>query len=413
MGRTAKTDVFIDTDVEVSGGANEEQGGSLLTPFAADEEIEIIPMSFEPTPAVQKKDDEKKPDTGGDEDEEDDEGKGGEGSSQEDDDEGEDQNAPKGKTEKNASPDSSSSSPYLAFAKVLYEGGALTQLDEEEFLEIAEKEGELAAIVEFNKRTISDIVQMEFDKLPPDYKRLIDAARRGVPLKDAFEIKTSETELSKITEKNLEEDEDLAKDIIRKSYKIRGFDNEETEQEIKDAEEINKLGPKAKAALKHLVGYNKQREKEASERAERDAAKAEERRLNSLKQIKSTVENMDKVLPGVKLSKVESERLYSILTEPAGHDPNSGAVLNEIWMERAKSPEKFDAIMAYMYSKGVFSGKMDSFVKKAKSEAISQLDTLIKSGVSLKGGKPVTHAPNPKKEEIAKSLSVFRRTPMQ
>ena len=416
MGRLAKTEVFDANDLEVDGQTSREPSPASPFKTSLEEDIEIIPMSFEP-PTAGDDDEEGKDkgnkgtesDTGGDEDEEDDKGKGGEGSSQEDDDEGDDQNAPKGKTGKDAPPDSSSSSPYLAFAKVLYDGGAITQFDEEEFLEIAEKEGEFAALVELNKRTINDIVQMQFDGLPEDYKRLLDAARKGVPLKEAFNVQTSQTRYSEIKEKELDDNEELAKSLIKDSYKLRGFDDEDIDQEISDAMDINKLGVKARAALKHLNTHYKNREKQLEEKAKEDAKMIEKQRAESLKQIKTTINSIDKLIPGVKLTKPEEEKLYALLTAPAGQDPRTGVMLNEIWAERSRDPEKFDTILAYMFSKGVFKGKMESFVKQAKTDALKDLDAALKNNPNLKGGLPGQTRKNPKKEEIARSLGAFRR----
>jgi hypothetical protein len=314
-------------------------------------------------------------------------------------------------TGEKAPPDSSSSSPYLAFAKVLYEGGAITQLDEDTFLEIAEKQGETAALIEMVKQTVDDVFQSQFNKLPRDYRELLEAAGKGIPLREALKAKTDQQTYSTIKDKQVEEDEVLAERLVRESYILRGFSEEEASQEIQDAKDVDKLTAKALSALKYLNKHSKEKESQLEQQAENQRIDAEKQRAESLKNLKSTIADIGKLIPGTSVGKSEQDKLLDMLTTPVKQDPDTGMWLNKVWAKRATNPAQFDTVLAYLINKGIFDGKMDSLIRQAKSTAVKQLDEVLKSGVEFKGGTPVRRQAAVKKEEAVKALGAFKRKP--
>lgn len=411
-----KQPTFFDTDVSVEvpmgvankakeTGKEKKEIGFEPPSTLSDEEIEIIPFSMEKprkavadAPANEEDDD----DDNQDPDEGNDDGKKKEDISDDtsDDDDGND-----------APPDSSSSSPYLAFAKVLYEGGALTQLNEQSFLEIAEKQGDTAALIEMVKQTVDDVVQGQLNKLPKDYRDLMEAASKGVPLRDALKTKTDIQTYSSIKDKDVETDEALAEKLMRESYSIRGFSKDETDEAIQDAKDVDKLTIKALSALKHLNKHSKERETQLEKEAEDQKVNAEVQRLENMRAIKSTIANIDKLIPGVTVSKLEQDKLFDMLTTPVKQDPESGVYLNKVWAKRAENTTQFDTTLAYLINKGIFDGKMDSLVRTAKSKAIKELDAVLKSGVGLSGGTPIRRQAAIKKGDAVKALDMFKRKP--
>ena len=75
-----------------------------------------------------------------------------------------------------------------------------------------------------------------------------------------------------------------------------------------------------------------------------------------------------------------------MVLEPAAKDAQ-GNVLNGVWAERAKDPQKFDAYLAYHLTNGTFWGNLDKIKSKVKTDVTTQFEEALRvKGQSL-GGK--------------------------
>jgi len=303
--------------------------------------------------------------------------------SSEDDVEAATKTAEKKKTGKDApSEENTSSSPYASFAKVMNEEGVITQFDPKEFEELVEELGSPAkALIELNKRTIDEMVQLRFDNLPADYKQLLTAAEKGVPLKDAFTVQAKLQDISQVTEDDIKTDIEVAKNIIRQSYPLRGFSAAETEQEIKDMEANDRLSTKALSEKTFLQKTYKDEEARQQATATRQKDQAKQRAKQEDEQIVHYAKNISKLLPGVKTSPKLEQKLIQNIKTPVKQGAN-GVLLNGIWATRDADPIKFDMILSYLYETGVFNGKLDKIKRDAVTDSTKELEQLILSGNS-------------------------------
>lgn len=396
----AKGDVFVDTDIEQGSGSGQNVNGddtNKSTPIMLDDDIEIIPWT--PPPAINNDDNDKGDKGDGDKDDK------GSGNGDNNDDEPEDKN--KGKGNGQDSPGDSSSSPYLTFAKVLSEGGVFAQdIDDDEFNELVEETGsEIEALIELNRRTIADVFQAKINSLPPDYKALFNAASKGLPLREAFQFKSNKDRYNSIDSDDIKDDDDLAKNIVTEALALRGFSKEEIEDTIQSYVDTDKLTSIAEKSLKSLKTLNERAESERLAEIEQNKRNQEAQRIEDLKKIKSTITQIDKVLPGAKSNATQNEKMLTLLTAPAKNV--NGQWLTGLWAKRAEDPVKFDSILAYMVVNGVFDGKMDNLKKQVKSEVSNEFANLINnSGIGT--GSRKNNRDNPTVKELGKSASIFK-----
>lgn len=303
----------------------------------------------------------------------------------------------------------SSKFPYSTFAKALYEEGVLSFFDEDEYKKLVEETGsEVEAMIELNRRTIVDQVEAYKNSLSPEGKAFLDAIEKGVPLDKYVNIKTKEYQYSTIKEDALTEDDELCKRIMRDDLKQRGFDDDEIEDQIKDADDLGKLENKAKVSLKRLKASQAEAIRAEKEEAERRTQQQIEENKRQMTAIKTEVDKVSEIIPGVKVNAKLKGQIYEAITTPEKQMPN-GQWLNKIYAKRAENPVAWDIKVAYLYSLGVFDDKWDAVMSKSKSAAVKDLTEKLNSGTVSKTGEPGKTEQSKSSKDILKSMEVFKK----
>jgi len=388
------------THSKVADKANDKSNEELPSFTIGDEDVEIIPFST--VAAKPKASQSKDKDDDGNTEEDGDDNNGDDNAN---DDEGTD-NEESNTGEEAPLDDDSSSSQYLAFAKMLFDGGVLTQFDDKEFIDLMKKEGQVKALIELNKRTINDVIAAQFAKLPDDYKRLFDAASKGIPLKDAWEIQTSSSNVSKLTDTDLE-DVEIAKQVITEMLKQRNFTDGEIKEFIEEAISLDKLTDKAKSAKKFILDNASKREADEATKAKKRADDIAAEEAAKLERINGMVNDFTKLVPNVNLNNKQKTRIIDLLTKPTKQLDN-GTLITGVWAKRLENPEKFDTILAYMIDNGIFDGKLGSLKSAVVSDAAKDfMATMEKSDVSSKGSPRRVGIKQTKKDAV-NALNMFR-----
>jgi hypothetical protein len=302
----------------------------------------------------------------------------------------------------------SSKFPYSTYAKALYEEGVLTDFDEKEFDELAEEVGEVEALIEMNRRTIVGEIEAYKNSLSPEQKDVLEAIEKGVPLDKYLQVKAKQQNYSSVKSEELADDDDLCKRLISDDLAARSYTPEEIKESLEDIESLGKLEDKAKTSLKRLQKTQAEELKRSKDDADKFNREAAERNKQALNKLKTDIDGVKEIMPGVNLNSKMRGKMYEALTTASAQTPD-GQYLNAIYAKRAENPTEFDIKLAYLYNVGVFDGKWDKITSTATSGAVAALSDKLKPGAISSTGSPATPTNVPKSADILKSMGVFKK----
>lgn len=313
-----------------------------------------------------------------------------------------DKSGEKGKTpSKPSKSDSSpSSSPYLAFAKDRVKEGVFLDFSDEEWNELVEKnEGDEAqALRELHSLSVSEMIRSNVERfkesLSPEEKVLYEAKEKGLPLDKYAIAKRNFTKYSSITPEQVEENETVQEDLVRKFLEFRGFSSDEIEEEIAGYKGLEKLKDKA---LKALEVVPKAYQKEIKDIE--DTKTAEEQQIkDSIRQrvakMKSLITNTPEIIPGIKLDKTIKEKIMESMTVPVSQD-KQGNPLNSVMVTRSRNPEAFEMLIHYYHQLGLFNIGEDGTIspdfskisKVERKKAVDSMRTAFESKQNVNAGR--------------------------
>ena len=197
---------------------------------------------------------------------------------------------------------------YSSIAQDLYDGGVLN-LDESYIKEVDSSE------------KLHDLFKMQIDTMLTEHqKRISDALDNNVPVDTIKYYESWINNLSNISEKDImkEDNEKLRSDLIYREFKSRGFSDERAKREVKKSVDSGNDVDDAKDALKALIDFFNSQYQDILDEAKENtdnAVKAEKERTTLIK--KKFMETEEPV-KGMKLSKLEREKLYNQATQIVG-----------------------------------------------------------------------------------------------
>lgn len=292
--------------------------------------------------------------------------------------------------------DSSSPSPIEPFAKALFEEGILPNFDEELFKKRAEELGDIEALFETIRDTITAEIEAFKVESDEDYQKFLQAKEEGVDLNEYASISTNKKRFSSITEDSLDEDDKLQKALVTEYLKLKGFDSAEIADTVESYEDTAKLYNKAKLALKNLKTYEDNREKELFENTKKQREENTKALAQQRSELKSVIDSTEFIMPEVKLTGIEKKKLYEMITVPIEKD-QYGNQINAVMKKRMENPLQYAILEAYYNNLGFFDKKFDKIVKKAKSSSVKEFANAVQTGAAIR--KPSS------KPAISESLS--------
>lgn len=281
--------------------------------------------------------------------------------------------------------DQDSSSSFLqVLAKSLYEEGVLSSFDDKTEIKQA------TDFIELINKEIIDNVQSYKDDLPEEIKTLIEHYEEGVPLKDLLEVRVAKDEYKRIDPEKLADNEDLMKKLIRADLKIRGYEDDEIDDEIKDIFALDKEEARAKKALLNLQKRQDHAEKEMVETERTRQADEIKKRDDNIKAIRKTVDDTAE-FAGITLSKQHKKEAFDMLMKPVAQI--NGRPVNAITKAQLDNPAEFQTKLALAFSLSKGFTDFSVFGKTAKSKTMVELEEQarkaaekIKPGTVVKGG---------------------------
>ena len=272
------------------------------------------------------------------------------------------------------------SSPTLLFARFLSEQGHLTSFNEEEFTQLAEEHGEEEALASLWNKEAQVIRDEIIDTYDADVAEFLALRDGGVDSKEAFDLVSGESFINNLKTEDLEDEdkEELRRQLITQKYKLTTkFSNEKIKKLVDRAFSLGEDIEEATESVDDIKEYYKEAKKAKLGEVEKDKQALERQKEESLKALKTKVDELKEVIPGVPLTSTGRKKLIEKITKPVGEI--NGQPINALWQKRLKDPLTFDIILAELDEAGVFDGKWDKVVKKVKTNTVNKLKEALKA----------------------------------
>lgn len=263
------------------------------------------------------------------------------------------------------------STPLSSLVSTLVDEGVLPSLDEEELGEI-KSAADLISVI--NKQIKSN----EYADLTEDQKEYLTALRSGVPNETYKQQKNIEAQYDNIQESNIEAEDslELRKILIKQDFLIKGYDEATATKYSERSVNLGEDVEDAKGALKRLQEYQKNVTSNLIKEAE-ESKKEQERKANEkLDNIKNKIKSTEEILPSMKINTKSKDKVYELLTKPAGQDSNGNPV-NAI-VNSMINDQEYLIKLAYLHHITEGMTKWDKVISSAKSAAVNKLDEQLK-----------------------------------
>lgn len=291
------------------------------------------------------------------------------------------------------------SSLYTPYIKALFEEGVLPNLSEEDWTKLKEEHDgdEAKAAIALNKLAVEEAIKEQVNSYKNSHddelKDLIEAKEKGYSIDELKKIKSEKFAIDKIKEEDLVEDDKLAKRILTKDLRDRGYEESEIEEELELYESADKIGDKAKTALNRQRTKITEKENQIKAQQKEQKKQQEAQYHKQLKSIEESVNKVEEIIPGKKLNKTSREKLYESMTKPAGYD-DQGNPISTVIQKRNENPMDFEMKLHYYVMQGLFDGKFDSIKNQQKTSALDDLRKKIESGGTSGGSTRRSRKPS-------------------
>jgi len=246
---------------------------------------------------------------------------------------------------------------YLNFLDNLVDSKVLKEYDKDAFLkEVEGGKNPTELIVALQKEELEAAKKEYFDGLSDEDKEVYKGKTSGVQLDELGNVNNALEYYKDITDEFIEDvkNEDTLKQIISIDLKNRGFSDDEVAEQLDIYEEKDLITTKAKSAKEKIVSTLEATKVSLFEKAEAAKQSDLEKISSYKKELKSTIETIDTIIPGIKIDSKMQEQLYKDFTEPVeyGKDKSPIDVISKV---RNINPKMFDIALRYYNRIGLFN----------------------------------------------------------
>ena len=273
------------------------------------------------------------------------------------------------------------SSPIAPFASLLHEKGFLPNLDWDKF---NESDNKIEALADAMRSEIEAANYNFINSFPPELIETAKAVANGVPFKDLKDSTLKQIDYSKIEGKALTEDTELQKRLIAEQLTSKGFKAKKITKLLETYEDTGSLEDEATDALEELKELYAKQQEYVKEQYTLQQQEMETRNQATIHHIQKSIEDVDEIIPGIKLSKPTRDKLFHNMTQIVGQDDN-GTPQNFVMTMRAQNPIGFDLAVTYLAD--VTKGFTDwGKIKKAgKTNAVKDFEKALGSTSHVSG----------------------------
>lgn len=288
---------------------------------------------------------------------------------------GEDTDDAEGEGTEKVEVDNSSSNPNLfnSLATLLYEKGLLSSAEsditsEEDFVNL------------FNSEVDTQVEHKLVEKIGKDaYESLI----KGVPLAKIENDTQSMNNLEQIDEELLTENVELRHRVIFQDFINRGYSEDRATKMLQRVIDSEKDLEDSLDALESIKEFRKTQidaENQQIIKQQEDAKKAEEKRLNDMK---NHIKETNEVIKGFKITDAVKQKIEKNMFDVVDYNPQTGISENNLLKYRRENPQDFDFKLYYLFTITDGFKNFDSVVKNTKSTALQDLERAMRSNTKI------------------------------
>ena len=265
------------------------------------------------------------------------------------------------------------SSPISPFASLLHEKGFLPNLDWDKF---DASDNKIEALAEAMRSEVEIANGNFIHSFPPELIETAKAVANGVPFKDLKGPTLKQLDYSKIEGTELAENAELQKKLVSEHLTSKGFKPKKISKLLETYEDTGSLEDEAKDSLEELKELYAKQQEYVKQQYARQQEELEQRNHATIHHIQSSIEDVDEIIPGVKLNKTTRDRLFHNMTQIVRED-EQGTPQNFVMAMRSENPIGFDLAVTYLAD--VTKGFTDwSKIKKAgKTNAVKDFEKAL------------------------------------
>lgn len=300
-------------------------------------------------------------------------------------------------------------SPLYLHAATLHEEGILPTLDLESLKGKSFKDG-MQLFLTAQKKYIEDGRNEYQNSLTDRQKEFLEMIELGIPQEQVEHQFSIEDAYSKVTDQVLSDDVELQKQIITQGLKLKGLSDTKVQVFLKAAEDGETLFEEAKDAREDINTYIATQKQTSVDAARNAQVEADKREVDLQKEIKTTIEKIDEILPGIKISANEKTKLYDYMTKPVEEKIIGGkkVPIDLINKTRMDNRVLFDLKLKYFIHLGLFKedNKTDlsKIIKKVTSSNADKLAKRLSEEPSGTSGKGVSFTEQENKGATSKII---------
>jgi len=268
---------------------------------------------------------------------------------------------------------------YNKFASALVEAGVLSLTDEEKLKEINSFD-KLKDVIR------DEIRSNEFADLNDHQKGYLEKLSKGLTHEEIVQINNTKSVLENIQDEDLEENEELRRQLIYEDFISKGFSEDKAKKLTDRSFETLSDVEDASEALQNRKKTFEAQEKKILEEREKQIKENEKNQKERLQKIKTLVfDDTKDIFKGFKVNQAVAKKVYENITKPVKYD-ESGRPISRLAEARLQNPEEFDVKLNLIFELTEGFTKFDKFLSEGKKQAINEFDEKLKSSTFVKQG---------------------------
>ena len=310
--------------------------------------------------------------------------------------------------DENPGSEAESSSPVTPFATLLHERGFLPNFDSEAFNEaVVESEDPFGVLAQAMKNELDYANASFINSFPPNLIDMAKSVAAGVPFDALKGPKLQEINYSKISEEQLtgEGAEGLQRKLVGDYYASKGFSDKKINRLVDTLGDAGNLEEEAIEAKFELEALTKKRQEQIKKQFQDQQVQMNEQQTAQIEYIGKSIDGVDEIIPGLKMTKNVKDRLFHNMTQIVGQD-NNGQPLNYTMSMRQNNPVAFDLAVTYLADITKGFSDWGKLTNTAKTSATKELEKTLQKTSNHVYGTPKKEPRSEKSEEaLISSLS--------
>jgi len=298
-------------------------------------------------------------------------------------------------------------SPSYLHAAALQEEGVLPNLDLTK-LKGKEPEEVFKLVNEHINTQISESIKSGIDEYKKGtgekVQKFFDALDKGVPFNELGESYDLQSRYESISAKDLDNDEDLQKQVYSDLLTLKGFNEAKIKKMVEKSVQDGEILQDAKDSHSEIMDTIETERQEMVKNADAQKKLRDQENDKIKTKINETVTGIKEIIPGLELSDGEKKTIIQNMTIPVRYESRDGRQIpiSKAMDLRMKDPVLYEMRLNYLIEKGFFNSdvkKLNDIFKKAETTATKKLIDKMKQE-PIKTGSPTVTGKEGQPKEI-------------